>query len=301
MPFPSTSPDLMASAMGGSLLTSSSGASVPFSSPSISHISPSSSVASSKTKKDAASVAGNGTVRIFYSLKENPNAIISYSDLIRQEQRRQRSAQLPPAKNDGNATTPSTLAAGATPNPTVSSSSSQSTSTPLKNSKVTGTATGNKDSGAAGQPTATNMDIDPPEGEEALVDGDSEAEDDDEEDDDDEDNEDGTEAEDEDDDDDPDEEEDEDDDPESGRREPKDFLEALTAKYAGLEEGNEGEDEDEDEDDDDKVRQCILPSWLNCSLKRRTFMDTRPRSICWATNFPGQLNESGGWPKDIGM
>ncbi|KAF8938351.1 hypothetical protein BGZ58_001083 [Dissophora ornata] len=104
------------------------------------------------------------------------------------------------------------------------------------------------------------MDIDPPEGEEALVDGDSEAEDDDEEDDDDEDNEDGTEAEDEDDDDDPDEEEDEDDDPESGRREPKDFLEALTAKYAGLEEGNEGEDEDEDEDDDDKERVYKRPS-----------------------------------------
>ncbi|KAG0002303.1 hypothetical protein BGZ80_003415 [Entomortierella chlamydospora] len=191
-----------------------------------------SSSTSSKVKKEV--TPGNTTVRIYYSLKENPNAIISYTDLIRQEQKRQRSS-----KNGGNGTS------SATP--------SQSSSYPLKNSKTAGAGTSSKD---AGQSSSTSMDIDPPEGEEALGDGDSEAEDDDEVDDDE--DEEDAEAEDEDDDDDPDEDEDEDDDPDSGRREPKDFLDALTEKY-GVE-GNESEDDDEDEDDDGKGQVRKRPS-----------------------------------------
>ncbi|KAF9093563.1 hypothetical protein BGX27_001587 [Mortierella sp. AM989] len=226
MPFPTPSTDLMASAMGGPLLTSSPAAAG----------SATTSITSSTSSK-VKNTPGNGTVRIYYSLKENPNAIISYTDLIRQEQKRQRSS----SKNGGNGT------------PNASSSATVSQASPLKNSKVTGAGTGSKDGGQS----ATSMDIDPPEGEEALGDGDSEAEDDDEADEDD--DEDDAEAEDEDDDDDPEEDEDEDDDPESGQREPKDFLDALTEKY-GLEEGSEGEDEDDDEDEDGKGQVRKRPS-----------------------------------------
>ncbi|KAF9361747.1 hypothetical protein BGX26_012468 [Mortierella sp. AD094] len=234
MPFPTPSTDLMASAMGGPLLSSSPAASHPASNTSLT----ASSSASSKVKKEI--TPGNSTIRIYYSLKENPNAIISYTDLIRQEQKRQRSS-----KNGGNGTQNVTSSSATT---------SQTSSYPLKNSKTAGAGTGSKD---AGQSSSTSMDIDPPEGEEALGDGDSEAEDDDEADDDE--DEDDAEAEDEDDDDDPDEDEDEDDDPDSGRRETKDFLDALTEKY-GIEEGNESEDDDEDEDDDGKGQVRKRPS-----------------------------------------
>ncbi|KAG0367011.1 hypothetical protein BGZ54_004549 [Gamsiella multidivaricata] len=250
----------MANVMGGSILSSSSTVNTPLSGA----VSASLNSSSSKTKKDANSASGSGTVRIFYSLQENPNAIISYADLIRLEQKRQRAAQLQtsPLSKSG-ATATSSASTGVTPNVTGSSSTTASlpTSSPLKNSKVTGTGAGASIKDVS-QSSTTAMDIDPPEGEEALGEGDSEAEDDDEEDEEehDEENEDGTEAEDEDDDEDPDEDDEEEDDPESGKREPKDFLEALTEKYAGLEEGNEGEDEDEDEDDDGKGQVYKRPS-----------------------------------------
>ncbi|KAG0316981.1 hypothetical protein BGZ99_006565 [Dissophora globulifera] len=244
--------------MGGSLLATSSNTSASSSSAASGL---SSAPSSSKAKKNPHSSTGNGTVRLFFSLKENPNAIISYTDLIRQEQGRQRTAQSTSAKNGGNATLPSTIEpASSTPGASASTSSSQTAPAPPKNQKGTGTGVAGKEGGAAGPSSTTAMDIDPPEGEEALGEGDSEAEDDDEEDDEEDDNEDGTEAEDEDDDDDPDEEAVDDDDPESRRRGPKDFLEALTEKYAGMEEGNDGEDEDEDEDDDDKGKVQKRPS-----------------------------------------
>lgn len=165
----------------------------------------------------------DGTVRLFYSLKENPNAIISYSELLRQEQRRQRLA---------------------------TTKHHTTTTSPLRNSKVTSAHT--QPSG----PSSTAMDVDPPEGEkaegeEALGEGDSEAEDeDDDEDDEENENEDDAEAEDEDDDEDPDD-DDDDDSPGTGSRS---FLDTLAEKYVE-ENGNEGEDEDdEDEDDDGEVR-----------------------------------------------
>ncbi|KAF9980758.1 hypothetical protein BGZ65_004710, partial [Modicella reniformis] len=234
MPFPTTSADLMASAMGGSLLSTSSASNASTNSPVPAS---SSAVPSSKTKKELASSSGHGTIRLFFSLKENPNAIISYADLIRQEQKRQRMAQLQASSSSrigGNASGPSAL------------------STPTKNLSV-------KEAGATQSSTGA-MDVDPPEGEEALGEADSEAEDDEDDDDDEEENEEGTEAEDEDDEDDPDDDDDRDDDPEPGRREPKDFLDALTEKYAGLEEGNEGEDEDEEEDEDGKEQVYKRPS-----------------------------------------
>ncbi|KAF9360231.1 hypothetical protein BGX34_007884 [Mortierella sp. NVP85] len=226
----------MASAMGGPLLSTPSTANPSSSSPAAA----SSSSAHSKTKKELNSNSGEGTVRLFYSLKDNPNAIISYTDLIRQEQKRQRASHLlslsSSSKNTGTtAPAPSTA------------------STPTKNQ-------GAKDGSAAQSSSSAAMDVDPPEGEEALGEADSEAEDDEEEEEDEDENEDGTEAEDEDDEDDPDDDEEGEDDPESSRREPKDFLDALTEKYAGLEEGNEGEDEDEDEDDDGKERVLKRPS-----------------------------------------
>ncbi|KAF9915896.1 hypothetical protein BX616_005115 [Lobosporangium transversale] len=237
MPFPIPSNDLMATAMGGPLLSTTS------SNVSSNNLTLASAVAttSAKAKKDVRAGSGTGTVRIFYSLKENPNAIISYTDLIRQEQKRQRMIQVQssslPSKNN------------VTPN-----IANSAPSTPLKNQKT-------KEGGATTtqpSPSVSAMDIDPPEGEEALgdVEADSEAEDDDEadEDEDENENEDDAEAEEEEGDEDPDEEENDDDDLDSARRGPKDFLDSLTEKYAGLEEGNEGEDEDEDEDEDDKGR-----------------------------------------------
>ncbi|KAI1293420.1 hypothetical protein EDD11_008378 [Mortierella claussenii] len=254
----------MATAMGTPLLSSNSANSSggPL-------LASASSAITAKAKRaaHAGSDSGSGTIRIFYSLKENPNAIISYTDLIRQEQRRQRAAQSqatqPSSKSGGPPTTStSTVSTNNTIGTSSSTPGSQTTSTPLKNQKVIGTgSTGSKEGGATAQSSATAMEIDPPEGEEALGEGDSEAEDDDEADEDDEDNEDDAEAEDEDDDDeDPDDDDDDDDDPESGQTGPKDFLESLTEKYVGLEEGNEGEDEDEDEEDDDKGRVYKRPS-----------------------------------------
>ncbi|KAG0261208.1 hypothetical protein BG011_001249, partial [Mortierella polycephala] len=266
MPFPPTTSDLMASAMGNVLLASNS-PSLNGTASNATSTSASSPMAS-KFKNNTSTTA-NGTMRIFYSLKENPNAIISYADLVRQEQKRQRLVQLQAetaasSKNGGNA---------GNPHPT-----SSSTSGPLKNQKVTGTgapgiqssnsnasattsSSNAKDADAAAQSSSAAMDIDPPDGDEAIGEGDSEAEDDDEADEDEDDNEEDAEAEDEDDDEDPEEEDDDDDDPESGRREPTGFLEALTAKYVGLEEnGNEGEDEDEDEDEDGKGQVYKRPS-----------------------------------------
>ncbi|KAF9305148.1 hypothetical protein BGZ74_011242 [Mortierella antarctica] len=180
---------------------------------------PGSSNTSPIKKKDREStVPRDGTVRLFYSLKENPNAIISYSELLRQEQRRQRLA---------------------------TSKHHTTTTGPLRNSKVTSTHT--QPSG----PSSTAMDVDPPEGEkaegeEALGEGDSEAEDeDDDEDDEENENEDDAEAEDEDDDEDP----DDDDDDGPGTR-PRSFLDTLAEKYVE-ENGNEGEDEDDEDEDDD--------------------------------------------------
>ncbi|KAG0084183.1 hypothetical protein BGZ92_010139 [Podila epicladia] len=180
---------------------------------------PGSSNTSPIKKKDREStVPGDGTVRLFYSLKENPNAIISYSELLRQEQRRQRLA---------------------------TSKHHTTTTNPLRNSKVTSTHA--QPSG----PSSTAMDVDPPEGEkaegeEALGEGDSEAEDeDDDEDDEENENENDAEAEDEDDDEDPD--DDDDDGPGTG---PRSFLDTLAEKYVE-ENGNEGEDEDDEDEDDD--------------------------------------------------
>ncbi|KAF8951922.1 hypothetical protein BGZ52_009102 [Haplosporangium bisporale] len=173
-----------------------------------------------KKKDRESTMPRDGTVRLFYSLKENPNAIISYSELLRQEQRRQRLA---------------------------TTKHLTTTTSPLKISKTTGTHT-NQSSG----PSSTAMDVDPPEGEkaegeEALGEGDSEAEDeDDDEDDDENENEDDAEAEDEDDDEDPDDDEDDD----GPGTEPRSFLDTLAEKYVE-ENGNEGEDEDDEDEDDD--------------------------------------------------
>ncbi|KAF9438609.1 hypothetical protein BGZ76_006508 [Entomortierella beljakovae] len=233
MPFPTPSADLMASVMGGPLPSSTS---------SSSNNNNNTTPSTNKSKKDNPSESS--TIRLFYSLKDNPNSIISYSDLIRQDQKRQqlRSVQSLSKSGGNNNTSGSSSAA-----PSVSHS-------PLKNSKAT-----NKDV-TSGTQSSTAMDIDPPEGEEALGEGDSEAEDDDEAVDDDEENEEDAEAEDEDDDDDPDEDEDDEDDPESGPREPRDFLDVLTERYTGIEEGNESGDEDEDEDEDGKGQIKKRPS-----------------------------------------
>ncbi|KAF9959848.1 hypothetical protein BGZ72_008622 [Mortierella alpina] len=233
----------MATAMGGSLAASGVN---PAPSNGLAASSPSSASPATATRQTSTSV------RIFYSLKENPNAIISYTDLVRKEQKKQQrmtDLQTSVSKNGGNA-------ASAGPN----ASSTQPTSLgPLKNQKVTGTGplgTSSASNNASKDISSTAMDIDPPEGEEALGEGDSEAEDDDEADEDDDENEEDGEAEDEDDDEDEDEEED---DPDTGRREPKDFLDSLTEKYAGLEEnGNDGEDEDEDEDEDEEGKSQVL-------------------------------------------
>ncbi|KAF9207365.1 hypothetical protein BGZ49_000611 [Haplosporangium sp. Z 27] len=238
MPFPTPSADLMASVMGGPLPNSTT-TSLPTNSSSLNP----STATSAKVKKENINHSGKGTIRIYYSLKENPNAIISYTDLIRQEQKRQRSS----SKNGSNA--PQNVSSSSS-----SANASQSTSSPLKNSKSAGTGSSSKDTGLS---SSTSMDIDPPEGEEALGDGDSEAEDDDEADDDEE--EDDAEAEDEDEDDDPDEDDDEDDDPDSGRRETKDFLDELTEKY-GIEGENESDDDDEDDDEDGKDQVRKRPS-----------------------------------------
>ncbi|KAF8970771.1 hypothetical protein BGZ46_010384 [Entomortierella lignicola] len=240
MPFPTPSADLMASVMGGPLPNSTT-ASLPTNS---SPLNPSTAT-SAKVKKENINHSGKGTIRIYYSLKENPNAIISYTDLIRQEQKRQRSS----SKNGGNA--PQNVSSSSSSSANASQSTSSS---PLKNSKSAGTGSSSKDTGLS---SSTSMDIDPPEGEEALGDGDSEAEDDDEADDDEE--EDDAEAEDEDEDDDPDEDDDEDDDPDSGRRETKDFLDELTEKY-GIEGENESDDDDEDDDEDGKDQVRKRPS-----------------------------------------
>ncbi|KAG0200825.1 hypothetical protein BGX28_006211 [Mortierella sp. GBA30] len=244
MPFPSSSVDLMATAMGGPLLAASSGTNLTAPN-AVGSSSPSSASSATKSKKEASTTSTNATMRIFYSLKDNPNAIISYTDLVRKEHKRQQrmtEQQTQAQKNSGN---------------TSIAPNASTQSVPLKNQKVTGTGpdtlsgSNTKDT-AITQSSFTAMDIDPPEGEEALGEGDSEAEDDDEadEDEDDNDNDEDEEAEDEDDDEDDD--EDEDDDP-NGRREPKSFLDALTEKYVRQDEnGNEGEDEDEDEDDDGK-------------------------------------------------
>ncbi|KAI9235251.1 MAG: hypothetical protein BYD32DRAFT_62338 [Podila humilis] len=227
MPFPTTnSSSLMESVMGGSLPTMPS-ATIPGST--------SANTSPIKKKDRESTMPRDGTVRLFYSLKENPNAIISYSELLRQEQRRQRLA---------------------------TTKHLTTTTSPLKISKTTGTHT-NQSSG----PSSTAMDVDPPEGEkaegeEALGEGDSEAEDeDDDEDDDENENEDDAEAEDEDDDEDPDDDEDDD----GPGTEPRSFLDTLAEKYVE-ENGNEGEDEDdEDEDDDGEVgyprtfsSECVL-------------------------------------------
>ncbi|KFH70712.1 hypothetical protein MVEG_03560 [Podila verticillata NRRL 6337] len=201
----------MESVMGGSLPTMPS-ATIPGST--------SANTSPIKKKDRESTMPRDGTVRLFYSLKENPNAIISYSELLRQEQRRQRLA---------------------------TTKHLTTTTSPLKISKTTGTHT-NQSSG----PSSTAMDVDPPEGEkaegeEALGEGDSEAEDeDDDEDDDENENEDDAEAEDEDDDEDPDDDEDDD----GPGTEPRSFLDTLAEKYVE-ENGNEGEDEDDEDEDDD--------------------------------------------------
>ncbi|KAG0027352.1 hypothetical protein BGZ81_005688 [Podila clonocystis] len=209
MPFPTTSSSLMESVMGGGPMPTMPSASVPGSS----------NTSPIKKKDRESTVPRDGTVRLFYSLKENPNAIISYSELLRQEQRRQRLA---------------------------TSKNHSTTTNPLRNPKVTSTHT------QASGTSSTAMDVDPPEGEkaegeEALGEGDSEAEDeDDDEDDEENENEDDAEAEDEDDDEDPDD-EDDDDGPSTG---PRSFLDTLAEKYVE-ENGNEGEDEDDEDEDDD--------------------------------------------------
>ncbi|KAG0340325.1 hypothetical protein BG000_000182 [Podila horticola] len=138
MPFP-TSSSLMESVMGGGPMPTMPSATVPGSS----------NTSPIKKKDRELTVPRDGTVRLFYSLKENPNAIISYSELLRQEQRRQRLA---------------------------TTKHHTTTTSPLRNSKVTSAHT--QPSG----PSSTAMDVDPPEGEKAE--GDDEDPDDDDDDDD---------------------------------------------------------------------------------------------------------------------
>ncbi|GJJ78591.1 hypothetical protein EMPS_10950 [Entomortierella parvispora] len=230
-PFSSPPSDLMASAMGGAGFLAN--AAIATSNTTSSTDSPSSKA--KRAKKGAA--VPNGAVRIFYSLKENPHAIISYADLVRQEQenrQRQSSQLLVPSKTGG----------------TTSPINPSSSSSPSIKQSATGAAVIGQGNGSAvtDSKDGTAMDVDQPEGEE----DESEAEEEDDGAEDDEDEDDAEvegEAEDEDDDDDPEEEDDEEEDSETRPREPKDFLEALTEKYANMDEnGNEGEDEDEDEE-----------------------------------------------------
>jgi len=235
-PFPSPPSDLMASAMGGAGFLANA--------TNMATNATSSADSSSQTKRaKKGAVVPNGAVRIFYSLKENPHAIISYADLVRQEQEnlQQKSARLLVPSKTGGTTSPLRPSSSSSPN--------------IKRSALSSAVEGQGNGSATvDSKDSTAMDIDQPEGEEDE--SEAEEEDDGAEDDEDEDDAEGEgEAEDEDDDDDPEEDDDEEEDSEARPREPKDFLEALTEKYANMDEnGNEGEDEDEDEE----VRYCLI-------------------------------------------
>ncbi|KAF9582894.1 hypothetical protein BGW38_010614 [Lunasporangiospora selenospora] len=231
----------MASAMGGPLLPPSSATGQdPLD-------------ASSTGKHASTANHGGSTIRIYYSLKENPNAIISYADLVREEQKKRREASSQERAKGS---------LSASPNP-------------LKNSKVTSTGS---TTGSGATKDSSAMDVDPADTEDTRGDSEVEAEVEDEDSNSSDDNE-GGEAEEEDSDEEEDDDEgDEDEDDESrGRKEPRDFLEALAEKYAKLDEnGNEGEDEDEDEDDESKA------SWQSNPVlpyKRKSRWDTEQYDV----------------------
>ncbi|KAG0331079.1 hypothetical protein BG004_001834 [Podila humilis] len=233
MPLPTTAPSsLMDSIMGGVPIPPSpmSALTAAPSAPATTTATTTIATTASSIKTTDREVAKDGTVRLFFSLKENPNAVISYAELLRQEQQRQR--------HTANKHQPT----------------SASVSASLKSTKgTTSLQTSNRASDLSiSRPSNTAMDLDPSTGEENFVGGESEAEDEDDDEDDEDDNEDEAEAEDEDDDEDPDDEDEEG----SPETKPLSFLDSLAEKYIE-ENGNEGEDEDdedEDEDDDSKPR-----------------------------------------------
>ncbi|KAG0225855.1 hypothetical protein BGW41_004485 [Actinomortierella wolfii] len=215
------------------------------------------------------------TIRINFSLSENPNAIISFSDLFRQDQKRRiiaeqkqqiqqqiqqaKHALSSSSKKEAKAAASTGSAASATPaslisaqpmevdsvepsaSSAVASTSANGSSVTPKSSEPSGIAEGESDDG---EEEASDDDEDDAEAEEEE----EEASDDDDDDDDDD------EAED-------DEGDDDDDDEVELRERPGDFLEALAAKYAALEEfENDGEDEDDDDEEEDVPRTHKKPS-----------------------------------------
>ncbi|KAG0226815.1 hypothetical protein BGW42_003354 [Actinomortierella wolfii] len=215
------------------------------------------------------------TIRINFSLSENPNAIISFSDLFRQDQKRRiiaeqkqqiqqqiqqaKHALWSSSKKEAKAAASTGSAASATPaslisaqpmevdsvepsaSSAVASTSANGSSVTPKSSEPSGNVEGESDDG---EEDASDDDEDDAEAEEEE----DEASDDDDDDDDDD------EAED-------DEGDDDDDDEVELRERPGDFLEALAAKYAALEEfENDGEDEDDDDEEEDVPRTHKKPS-----------------------------------------